>query len=172
MKGVELRLIAELMKDSRRSDRELAKIIGVSQLTVTRMRTRLEKEGYIKEYTMIPDFCKLGYKIMGVTQAELKEPYKESEFEDIRKKTSEIEKNNPHASLMAVNGLNHGKNRLFITFYEDYTAYSKAMELTKKLPFVNVENIETFLVNLEDKTNYRLLSMTEIAKHTLKKNNI
>ena len=133
------------------------------------MRTRLEKEGYIKEYTIIPDFCKLGYKIMGVTQAELEEPYKESEFEDIRKKTSEIEKNNPHASLMAVNGLNHGKNRLFITFYEDYTAYSKAMELTKKLPFVNVENIETFLVNLEDKTNYRLLSMTEIARHLLEK---
>jgi DNA-binding Lrp family transcriptional regulator len=30
MKDVELKLISELMKDSRRSDRELAKAIGVS----------------------------------------------------------------------------------------------------------------------------------------------
>lgn len=172
MKAIELRLIAELMRNSRRSDRELAKILCVSEPTVTRIRKRLEKEGYIKEYTIIPDFSKLGYTIMGVTQAQLKEYHGESEWEDIRKKTSEVEKDNPHASLMAVNGLGSGKNRLFISFYENYTAYTKAMDLTKQLPYVDAKNIETFLVNLEDKTNYRLLSMTEIAKHLLKKNNI
>jgi DNA-binding Lrp family transcriptional regulator len=40
------------MKNSRRSDRELALVLGISQPTVTRLRTRLEKEGIIKEYTM------------------------------------------------------------------------------------------------------------------------
>ena len=42
LKDVELRLISELIKDSRRSDRELAKAIGVSQPTVSRVRVRLE----------------------------------------------------------------------------------------------------------------------------------
>lgn len=37
MKDVELSLVAELLKDSRRSDRELAKAIGVSQPTVSRL---------------------------------------------------------------------------------------------------------------------------------------
>ncbi|MFZ0965605.1 MAG: Lrp/AsnC family transcriptional regulator, partial [Candidatus Bathyarchaeia archaeon] len=60
MKKVELNLISELMKNSRQSDRNLAKVIGVSQPTVTRIRNKLEKEGYIREYTMIPDFSKLG----------------------------------------------------------------------------------------------------------------
>jgi DNA-binding Lrp family transcriptional regulator len=32
MKSVELRLISELLKNCRRSDRELARVIGVSQL--------------------------------------------------------------------------------------------------------------------------------------------
>ncbi|NWF87116.1 winged helix-turn-helix transcriptional regulator [Candidatus Bathyarchaeota archaeon] len=67
MKEVELKLISELMKNSRRSDRDLAKAIGVSQPTVTRVRSRLEKEGYVKEYTMIPDFSRLGYEIPALT---------------------------------------------------------------------------------------------------------
>jgi Lrp/AsnC family transcriptional regulator for asnA, asnC and gidA len=69
MKEVELKLVSELMKNSRRSDRDLAKAIGVSQPTVTRTRSRLEREGIIREYTMIPDFGKLGYKIMALTFA-------------------------------------------------------------------------------------------------------
>jgi DNA-binding Lrp family transcriptional regulator len=62
MKETELKLIAGLMRNSRRSDRELAKAIRVPQPTVTRMIRRLEKEGVIKEYTMISDFSKLGYR--------------------------------------------------------------------------------------------------------------
>lgn len=50
MKKVELKVLSELMKNSKISDRELAKTIGVSQPTVTRARTRLEKNGYIQEY--------------------------------------------------------------------------------------------------------------------------
>ena len=67
MKPAELRLLSELVKDSLRSDRELAKAVGVSQPTVTRMRARLEKEKVIKEYTMIPDFHKLGFEILAIT---------------------------------------------------------------------------------------------------------
>jgi DNA-binding Lrp family transcriptional regulator len=67
LKDVELRIIAELIKNSHRSDRELARVIGVSQPTVTRSINRLEKEGIIKDYAMIPDFRKLGYQIMGVS---------------------------------------------------------------------------------------------------------
>ena len=63
MRKIEWKLISELMKNSRRSDRDLAKVIGKSQPTVTRTRTRLEKQGYIKEYTMLPDFQKLGFEI-------------------------------------------------------------------------------------------------------------
>ena len=63
MKDIELKLIAELMKNSRRSDRQLAKALGVSQPTVTRTRCRLEKEGYLREYTVIPDFVKLGFQL-------------------------------------------------------------------------------------------------------------
>jgi DNA-binding Lrp family transcriptional regulator len=61
LKKVELKVLSGLIKNSKISDRELAKTIGVSQPTVTRARTRLEKNGYIQEYTAIPNFAKLGY---------------------------------------------------------------------------------------------------------------
>src|SRR4030043_995608 len=80
LKAIEIRLVSELMKNSRRSDRELARILGVSQPTVSRTISRLEKQGIIKEYTMIPDFKKLGYNILGVTVAKLNEPLSTSEF--------------------------------------------------------------------------------------------
>ena len=60
MKNTELRIISELMEDSRRSDRELARAVGVSQPTVSRMIRKLEKDGIIREYAVIPDFSKLG----------------------------------------------------------------------------------------------------------------
>ena len=59
MKEIKWKLLSELMKNSHRSDKELARVIGCSQPTVTRTRRRLEKEGCIREYTVIPDFHKL-----------------------------------------------------------------------------------------------------------------
>ena len=61
------KLLLELLKDSKRSDREIAKVLGVSQPTVSRMRQRLVKEGMIKEFTVIPDFVKMGYEIMAIS---------------------------------------------------------------------------------------------------------
>jgi len=165
MKDIERRLISELMKNSRRSDRELAKALGTSQPTITRTRGKLEREGIIKEYTMIPDFTKLGYRLMGVTFIKEGKPLSKEEFEVVRKKTTGLEKEQPHASLMAVSGMGLSKNRFFITFYEDYSAYTKAMNLVKQIPYFDVDSISTFLVDLSEKGQYRILTMSEIAKH-------
>lgn len=166
MKDIEVRLISELMKNSRRSDRDLAKALGVSQPTISRTIKKLEKEGYIKEYTMIPDFGKLGYNLLGFTLVK-QQPESSEKLAEIRKTTAELEKSNPYASLSAVYGLGLGKDVLFATFYEDYSEYAKAMELVKKIPFADLDNIETFLVNISDQKSYRLLSMSKIADHII-----
>jgi DNA-binding Lrp family transcriptional regulator len=164
MKDAELRLIAELMKNSRRSDRELAKAIGVSQPTVSRMIKKLEKEGVIKEYTMIPDFRLLGYEIMGLSFYGRGEPIRKEEREELRKAGAEFESKNPHASLMAVNGIGLNKSRMFITFYRDYPSYYLAMQAARGLPHVESETLESFLVDLNE-SNYRVLSLEQIARH-------
>jgi DNA-binding Lrp family transcriptional regulator len=167
LKDVELKLISELMENSRKSDRELARAIGVSQPTVSRLRTKLEKTGVIKEYTMIPDFAKLGYQIMGVSFVTFEEPQKDGTAAESRKAVVEMEQKYPHASLVAVNGIGLGKDTMFITFYKDYSAYTKAMQLAKQIPHVSINSLASFLVNLDDKYNYRLLSMSAISRHIL-----
>jgi DNA-binding Lrp family transcriptional regulator len=57
--------------NSCRSDRKLSKAIGTSQHTMTRLKQRLEREGTIKEYTIMPDFRKFRYHIMAFVFARL-----------------------------------------------------------------------------------------------------
>ncbi len=165
MKDVEIRIIAELMKNSRRSDREIANTIGVSQPTVSRTIKKLEKEGIIKEYTMIPDFSKIGYSILGATFVKTPETTKEEERTELRKTVIEVEKTAKHSPLLAVNGIGLGKSRMFITLYENYGRFAQAMQLTKSLPHVDAQGVESFLVDLNDESNYRLLSLQQVANH-------
>ncbi|MCW3981182.1 MAG: Lrp/AsnC family transcriptional regulator [Candidatus Bathyarchaeota archaeon] len=66
LKGIDFKILAELINNSKISDRKLARNIGVSQPTVTRRRANLERE-IIDTYTAIPKWGKLGFKIMALT---------------------------------------------------------------------------------------------------------
>ena len=57
-------LLLEYLKDSNRSDKQIAKVLGVSQPIVSRMRSRLLEEGVVRHFSAIPDFAKMGYEIM------------------------------------------------------------------------------------------------------------
>jgi DNA-binding Lrp family transcriptional regulator len=50
-KPLDYELLFELMKNARKSDRESAKVLDISQSTVSRMRNFLEKE-LIEGYTV------------------------------------------------------------------------------------------------------------------------
>lgn len=66
LKPIDYKILFELMADSKRSDRKLSKIISISQPTVTRRRTLIEKN-YTEGYTVIPKFDKIGFEIAAIT---------------------------------------------------------------------------------------------------------
>jgi len=72
LKGIDYKILSELLKNSKMSDRKLAKKIGVSQPTVTRRRARLEKD-VIDGYTLVPKWEKLGYEMLAFTLVKAKE---------------------------------------------------------------------------------------------------
>jgi DNA-binding Lrp family transcriptional regulator len=168
MKNVELRLISELMKNSKRSDKELARAIGVSQPTVSRVRGRLEKEGIIKEYTMIPDFNKLGFEIGAITFVRLLKELSDEEFKELRKSSKELTKRRRDAVLMAMNGIGLGYDRVFISFHTSYTSYAKAISDVKALPNVDASHVDSFMINLIDKTHFQPLTLLAVANHLSK----
>ena len=164
-RDTEVRVLAELMRDSRKSDRELSRIIGVSQPTVTRIRNNLEKAGIIKEYTLIPDFKKLGYQIMAILFMGKQETMDEKKSEELRKAVVEMEKNIPIATLTVADGMGLGKGRVIIILLKDYASYSEKLHVIKSLPNVEADKMEGFLVDLCNERNFRVLSMKQLAHH-------
>jgi DNA-binding Lrp family transcriptional regulator len=168
MKDIELKLITELMRNGRRSDRELAKAIGASQPTVTRVRSRLEKEGIIKEYAMIPDFTKLGFEIMAVTFLKFKEEPSAERLKKIREYSKEIEKKKSGAILMAMNGIGLRYDRVFISFHENYASYLKAVDEVRRIPYFEPSQLDSFMINLLDESHFQTLTLSVIANYLLK----
>jgi DNA-binding Lrp family transcriptional regulator len=169
VKMIERKLIAELMKNSRRSDRELARVIGVSQPTVSRMVKRLEKEGYIREYTIIPDFQKLGYQLVALTLLKLKTSLSPEEAEKARETTKERLKESRFPIVMLERGMGLGYDGVLVSLYEDYSSYTEHMNLLRTYPFLELSHIESFIISLSDKTRYRPLTLAPIARHLLMK---
>ena len=65
---IDRKLIGELLKNSKRSYRELARAIGVSAATVINRVQRLESSGVIKDYSTRLDHERLGYELTVITE--------------------------------------------------------------------------------------------------------
>jgi DNA-binding Lrp family transcriptional regulator len=142
MKPVEMKLLSELMKNSRRSDRELAKAVGVSQPTISRMLKKLEKEGLIKEYTIIPDLAKIGNDFIAVTFLSFAEDRPEL-FDRAREWTRK-----QPSVLFATNGEGMGMNSVMVSVHSDYGSYSKLITQLRRDWQPNLKGTETFMISL------------------------
>jgi DNA-binding Lrp family transcriptional regulator len=65
---IDRKLLGELLRNSKRSYRELARAIGVSAATVINRVQRLESGGVIKDYSIRLDHERLGYELTVVTE--------------------------------------------------------------------------------------------------------
>jgi DNA-binding Lrp family transcriptional regulator len=166
-KNIELKLMAELMKDSRRSDRELAHIIGTSQPTVSRTIERLRKEGKIKEYAMIPDFTKLGFELMSVNFVKYKPATPASDIVEMRKTAHQLEREKGLPYLLIMKGIGMGYDSVFIMFHENYASYSRLRTMMMGASRGDVEKFESFIIDLNDKGHYQPLTLSALAGYLL-----
>jgi len=168
LKTVELKLISELMKNSRKSDRELAKAVGVSQPTVSRLRAKLEKEGIIKEYTMIPDFSKLGFNLLSLIMLKLN-PISDERVQELHRAARELDNQERRPFLMIMNGIGLGKNLAILGFHKDYGEYAahirdiKNAARSRMKAFMDVEGTEGFLIDLNYMNHYQPITFSKMA---------
>ena len=148
MKDIELRLISELMKNSRRSDRELAKSIGVSQPTISRLIKKLENQGVIKEYTMIPDFSKLGYGLLAITLAGTKMDLTPEQVSEARQTATDYVRNKLPQIVM-YERLPTAGSTVAISYHRTYSDYVEFMKSRNEDSFVNLDSIQTYLIRFK-----------------------
>jgi DNA-binding Lrp family transcriptional regulator len=168
LKDTEMALVSELIKNSRRSDRELARAIGVSQPTVSRMIRKLEKEGIINEYTMIPDFRKLGYNLCAFIFFRLKAPIAPERIKWAREATAERLSQTPFVILLLERGIGLDREAVMICLYKDYASYTEHRNMIREFPFLVPSDVDSFLIDLNDKVHYRYLTFASVAKDLLR----
>ncbi|UCE43755.1 MAG: Lrp/AsnC family transcriptional regulator [Candidatus Bathyarchaeota archaeon] len=135
-------LLRELLKNSKRSDRELAKILGVSQPTITRARTRLVNEGVIKEFTVVPDFVKMGYELLAIIS------FKSKLSGRIQEKAVKETMSRPNI-IFAGNVSGGGKNGVVLSLHRSYSDYSNFLTELRREGGEDIGEGNTMLVTLE-----------------------
>jgi len=163
VKKTQTEILSELLKNSKQSDRELARKVGVSQPTVSRIRSRLEKEGYIKEYTVIPNFSKLGYKIMAFTFAR-SQPLDKKAAEETRKIFKDSMKNTPFQFVMLERGIGLGFDAVILSLHRDYSSYLEVLKWLRQFAFLELDKIGSFLINLDDEVHYQPFTFSRLAE--------
>ena len=153
-------MISELVKNSRRSDRELAKRLGVSQPTVSRTRVRLEKQGLIN-YSAVPNLVKLGFEIIAVTFG--KRDYQKHPEINLQKAKDFAER---HPGLIfGAAGSGLGYDRIAVSIHRTYSDYSKFLQEMRDEWAEVMDVKDSFIVSLTSKEVIQPLSLKHFADH-------
>jgi len=163
LRPVDCELLRELMKDSRRSDRQLAKAVRASQPTVTRRRLRLEKD-FIEAYTTIPKFEKIGFELVAFTF--VKSRFREAgleEKEEARRKGKEWIMKQPNC-IFAVSGQGMGWDDLCISFHKSYSDFAKFKRSLNTEGADFITDSESFIAVLDSKNDIKPFNFKYLAQ--------
>ena len=152
------KLLRELLKNSKRSDRELARILKVSQPTITRTRQKLEKDGLIQDYTVVPDFREMGFEILAINFARIRPEILSSE--ELGLKAKEFIASFPSA-VFASSGEGLGMNAISIGLYRNYTELHNRVSLMREKWKDLVESIQSFVVAIGE-GEFKRFSLTHL----------
>lgn len=137
-----VKLLSELLKNSKKSDREIAKILEVSQPTITRMRNKLVKSGIIQQFTVILDLAKMGFEILAINS------FQSRDSKEIAERARKSTMARPNV-LFAARAEGMGKNAVIISIHRSYTDYSDFLEEIRSEGVGLIENCDALLISLK-----------------------
>lgn len=162
MKEIEKKLLSELLRNSKRSDRELARVVDSSQPTITRARQRLERKRIVKDYTIVPDWRKLGYEIMAFSFLKMRP---DTRSEELAEKVKQYADDFPNAIYVAY-GEGLGMTGVVITLHKNYSEYFQQLSLFRTQWKEYLEDVRSFITILGE-GEVKELSFTYLAKSLL-----
>lgn len=163
MKDIYMKLLLEMMVQSRRSDRELAKALHVSQPTVTRARRWLEQNDYIGEYTLIPNFAKIRLELVAVTLIRSRVGSAGEKHEETKKSIKAFLEKNPNA-ILGLRGEGLGCDGMMVSLHKDFAEFTRFMRELKR-EATGAEVAGSFLASLTDVDQYRHLTFKHLKDY-------
>lgn len=163
MKPEDYRLVYELMRNSRTSDRKLAKILDVSQPTITRKRASLEKE-LLDGYTVVPKWEKLGYEIFAITLFKIKSVIASKEkYPAVRKRGMEWLMSQPNV-IMAGACRGMGMDSFNLSFHKSYPDYDEWFRKLRLELGDLLDDVQSVLINLRGTEVLKPLHLKYLAE--------
>jgi DNA-binding Lrp family transcriptional regulator len=168
---IDLRIIAELTKNAKTSDRVLARTFGVSQPTITRRRTRMERAGFLN-YKTIPAFKKLGIEIIAFTLLMFKHQVHERdhEREDCDSRLLTFLTTQPNIAF-ASSGQGLGMSRIIISLHKDYSDYVKFFNVIENQWSLCLERNASFIISLKSNAIQKPFSFENVIDYLLNSQN-
>jgi DNA-binding Lrp family transcriptional regulator len=145
------KLLFALIRNSKRSDRELAKTLGISQPTITRLRKILEKEA-ILQYTIIPSFGYCGFDIIALTFARSKQLVHPL-WERGKKWAAE----QPNVMYLST-GQGMDADAIMLSVHTNYADFVKFYQDFRKDWGEDLENFRTFLISVKGSVTMKQFS--------------
>ena len=138
-----MKLLFALINGSRRSDRELAKLLGLSQPSISRKRSQLENKGFVEEYTIIPNLLKMGYEIVVFTFLDFLQPLTHEAY---GKAKSWAEKH--PCVIFWADGEGAGIGSVMVSVHKDYADFSRLMSQFRLDWQTSLKTIQNFYISL------------------------
>jgi len=163
LKNREKEVFIHLLENARMPDKHIAKLLNTTQPTVTRIRQKLEKAGYIKGYKPIVDLQKLGIGLIAITLFRITDF---SKTEEIKKVVVPDLRKMPEVILVA-EGEGMGKTSLIVTMHKDFPDFEEWMIALRKKYGKYVEEEEQFFFSTS--RIYKELSIEQAIINFLKR---
>ena len=144
-------LLQEYLKDSNRSDKQIAKALGVSQPTVSKMKNKLLEEGLVRHFSAIPGLAEMGYEIMAFSFIKFNTKnvvnFNIKKVMGLEKRAKNWAENNPCVIFDALaEGM--GINAINISLHKDYMAYQEFLKASKRKWGKMLAEVQIVLVDL------------------------
>ncbi len=152
-----IKLLCELIKNSKRSDRDLAKMLSTSQPTVTRLRKVLEKEA-ILQYTLIPNLPYLGFDILAFTFMRSKEL-----VHPLVEKGKKWAKEKPNV-VFACTGQGIDSDAVIVSIHKDYADFVKFYQDFRTDWGKHLHDFKNFFISLKGSFMMKEFSLNHLAE--------
>ncbi len=143
---IDRKLIGELLRNSKRSFRELARAIGVSAATVINRVQRLESGGVIKDYSTRLDHERLGYELTVVTEIIVSKGKLIETEEEIAK----------IPNVCAVYDITGQTDAMVVAKFKSRSSLSEFTKMLLSMPYVERTNTHVVLTTVKE--DFRMMN--------------
>jgi DNA-binding Lrp family transcriptional regulator len=138
-----MRLLLEYLKDSNRSDKQIAKALGISQPTVSKMKSELFKEGLVRQFSAIPNLAKMGYEILAVSFIK----FNMEHVKELEKRSQEWARRQPEI-IFSSRAEGMGFDAVTLSLHKNYAEYKEFIMQNKRFGGHFVTDAQYVIVDL------------------------